>query len=128
LVISKPFNFKHDIHVTTDSESGFVGLPEEWEKILTNNLTKEQVVDNPEIAKNALTFLMSNDKNSSIKSKSEKGKLQDYILEEDPTTIFGKLTKLDEGCFGVVFKAKHLKSNIIVKFTFKISVQSKLFT
>jgi serine/threonine protein kinase len=33
------------------------------------------------------------------------------LSKEDPTTCFGKLTKLDEGMFGIVYKGKFLKTN-----------------
>jgi len=38
------------------------------------------------------------------------GKLSDYLINEDPIQIFSKLIKLDEGMFGVVYKAKYNKT------------------
>lgn len=36
------------------------------------------------------------------------------VEKEDPVPLFGKLTKIDEGKFGVVYKAKNSKTNTIV--------------
>jgi len=45
------------------------------------------------------------------KKEKKSGKLSDYLIKDDPTTIFGKLQKLDEGMFGIVYKGKHCKTS-----------------
>jgi hypothetical protein len=34
MIISRPQGFKHEVHVTVDKETGFSGLPPDWEEIL----------------------------------------------------------------------------------------------
>jgi hypothetical protein len=58
---------------------------------------------------------MSKDKNVNHKKDvNKKSRLQDFLIEANPKDIFGKLIKLDEGCFGVVYKALHKKTNTMV--------------
>jgi serine/threonine protein kinase len=52
--------------------------------------------------------------NANTQKKEKSGKLSDFLIADDPNTIFGKLTKLDEGMFGVVYKGKEIKSGKIV--------------
>lgn len=56
-------------------------------------------------------------------SHKPKKRLQDFILPEDPTKVFAKLQKIDEGSTGNVYKTTHLKTNMKVKkIYFTISV------
>lgn len=90
-----------------------MGLPEEWENALKQQIDAKEInEDNQDVVVKALGFVMTGP--SLGQQKREKtGKLSDYLIKEDPTTCFGKLTKLDEGMFGIVYKAKHLKDNIV---------------
>lgn len=55
--VGTPFNVQHNIHVDFDSVSGFSGLPPEWEAMLTSaNITKEDVMENPEAVLECLQF------------------------------------------------------------------------
>jgi Protein kinase domain/P21-Rho-binding domain len=55
--VGTPFNVQHNIHVDFDSVSGFSGLPPEWEAMLTSaNITKEDVLENPEAVLECLQF------------------------------------------------------------------------
>ena len=57
MIISRPQGFKHEVHVTVDTETGFAGLPPEWDEMLKKSgLTKDDVLANPDIAKNAMNF------------------------------------------------------------------------
>ena len=56
--VSNPTNFAHQVHVGYDPNSGgFVGLPPEWEKLLTASaLTKEDYKKNPQAVIEVLEF------------------------------------------------------------------------
>lgn len=56
--VSNPTNFSHRVHVGFDPKTGaFVGLPPEWEKLLsTSAITKEDYKKNPQAVIEALEF------------------------------------------------------------------------
>jgi protein-serine/threonine kinase len=56
--VSNPTNFTHRVHVGFDPNSGaFVGLPVEWEKLLTASaLTKDDYAKNPKAVLEVLEF------------------------------------------------------------------------
>ncbi|KAJ5263787.1 hypothetical protein N7478_011392 [Penicillium angulare] len=56
--VSNPTNFSHRVHVGFDPQSGaFVGLPPEWEKLLTASaITKEDYKKNPQAVIEVLEF------------------------------------------------------------------------
>ncbi|KAI9741807.1 MAG: Protein kinase [Cirrosporium novae-zelandiae] len=56
--VSNPTNFNHQVHVNFDPTTGaFVGLPPEWEKLLTASaLTKEDYKQNPTAVIEVLNF------------------------------------------------------------------------
>ncbi|KKK13362.1 hypothetical protein AOCH_001813 [Aspergillus ochraceoroseus] len=56
--VSNPTNFSHRVHVGFDSRTGaFVGLPPEWEKLLTASaITKEDYKKNPQAVIEVLEF------------------------------------------------------------------------
>jgi hypothetical protein len=56
--VSNPTNFTHRVHVGFDPVSGaFVGLPTEWERLLTASaITKEDYQNNPEAVVEVLNF------------------------------------------------------------------------
>jgi hypothetical protein len=56
--VSNPTNFTHRVHVGYDPHTGgFVGLPAEWEKLLTASaITKEDYQKNPEAIVEVLSF------------------------------------------------------------------------
>ena len=46
--VSLPFDLQHNIHVDFDSETGFVGLPPDWEsKLASSGVSKQSVIDHP---------------------------------------------------------------------------------
>ena len=55
---SSPTNFSHRVHVGFDPQTGsFVGLPVEWEKLLTTSaITKEDYKENPQAVYEVLRF------------------------------------------------------------------------
>ncbi|KAI9924376.1 hypothetical protein AWENTII_003885 [Aspergillus wentii] len=56
--VSNPTNFSHRVHVGFDPQTGaFVGLPPEWEKLLTASaITKEDYKNNPQAVIEVLEF------------------------------------------------------------------------
>jgi Protein kinase domain/P21-Rho-binding domain len=54
---STPINVSHEIHVDFDSESGFRGLPTEWEALLkSGGITKQEALDDSEAVLKVLEF------------------------------------------------------------------------
>lgn len=131
MVIGKPFGFKREIHVSFNSETGYSvwwilktvltfqkGLPKEWEEFVKKQgIDKNEVVKNADVAMNALNYFTNKEKPKST-SKDGRPKLSQLLSNEDPTKLFGKLTRLDEGCFGVVYKARHNKTGMMVTVIF----------
>ncbi|KAJ3449936.1 p21-activated protein kinase [Anaeramoeba flamelloides] len=122
--ISLPYNFKHNIHVDFNSETGFTGLPEEWEqRIKQSGITKEEVLENSETVLEVLKFqdqstikgqqLTEEEKNQS-QTTNVKRTLNDLISHEDPNKIFNNLQKIGEGSTGLVYKATHIRTNKVV--------------
>lgn len=110
LEISKPFGFKHNIHVDFNSETGFSGLPPEWEKLLKGaGISKEDALKNADDVLRAVEFVAQG---PVLGAHRPKKKLQDFILPDDPTKVFAKLQKIDEGSTGNVYKTTHLKTNM----------------
>ncbi|KAJ6021604.1 hypothetical protein N7540_007108 [Penicillium herquei] len=56
--VSNPTNFSHRVHVGFDAQSGgFIGLPPEWEKLLTTSaITEEDYAKNPQAVIEVLEF------------------------------------------------------------------------
>eukprot|EP01121_Diplochlamys_sp_Union-15-3_P014907 TRINITY_DN481_c0_g1_i1.p2 TRINITY_DN481_c0_g1~~TRINITY_DN481_c0_g1_i1.p2 ORF type:complete len:187 (-),score=33.64 TRINITY_DN481_c0_g1_i1:1000-1560(-) len=56
-VVGEPYNIAHNIHVDFNSETGFVGLPPEWETMLKNGgIAKKDVVENSAAVLDVLKF------------------------------------------------------------------------
>lgn len=57
--VSNPTNFSHRIHVGFDPQTGgFVGLPQEWEKLLNNSaITRDDYKKNPQAVIEVLQFV-----------------------------------------------------------------------
>ncbi len=54
--VSSPFNVQHQVHVDFDSETGFSGLPVEWQNLIKSALSKKEVEQNPKDAVAAVEF------------------------------------------------------------------------
>ena len=55
--IGVPFNVMHNVHVDFTTETGFVGLPPEWEAMLyASNITKNEVAQDPDAVLDVLKF------------------------------------------------------------------------
>jgi len=136
-VVSSPFNVQHNIHVDFNSETGFTGLPPEWEKMLKNaNITREEVIENADAVLEVLEFAnrgnqpAQKNKPANVPISEAKragaGKadfevqplpaekpltLDQLVSQEDPTTIYFDMKKIGEGAAGEVFVATTKKTN-----------------
>mmetsp|Transcript_9991 Transcript_9991/g.14595 ORF Transcript_9991/g.14595 Transcript_9991/m.14595 type:complete len:451 (-) Transcript_9991:191-1543(-) len=122
--ISKPFNFKHMCHVKMDARTstGFKGLPAEWRALLkTSQISKEEVVQNPQIVLDVLNFQMQGPppvlpSQQTLKSAQEAAS---QFIKTDPNKVYKKIKKLGEGASGVVYSVIHRKTK--EKFAVKIT-------
>eukprot|EP01095_Lingulamoeba_sp_RSL-Kostka_P011926 TRINITY_DN464_c0_g2_i3.p1 TRINITY_DN464_c0_g2~~TRINITY_DN464_c0_g2_i3.p1 ORF type:complete len:497 (-),score=192.33 TRINITY_DN464_c0_g2_i3:35-1525(-) len=129
--VSEPFGVQHEIHVDFSTQTGFSGLPKEWEISLTNNgFTHEDVKAHSEDVLNVLEF---NDKYNENKNKNQQmGQLpenipkeqplpeevsltlDELVSKEDPTVIYSDWKKIGEGAAGEVFLAVDSRTNLKV--------------
>eukprot|EP01113_Clastostelium_recurvatum_P035421 TRINITY_DN493_c0_g1_i2.p1 TRINITY_DN493_c0_g1~~TRINITY_DN493_c0_g1_i2.p1 ORF type:complete len:765 (-),score=145.96 TRINITY_DN493_c0_g1_i2:45-2339(-) len=71
VVVSLPFNIKHDMHVDYDEEVGFVGLPPEWKAALdTSGIDRGDIAANPKAVLDILQFKMSYDADQAAKEQN----------------------------------------------------------
>ena len=54
--VSSPFDLQHNIHVDFNSETGFVGLPNEWETLVKGTISKAEVIENSAAVLDVLKF------------------------------------------------------------------------
>ena len=118
LEISEPIAVQHKVHVDIDADSGFVGLPPEWESVLKrSNVSKEDVVNHPQEVIDALNFMQ----NPQIAPAPELPvirplpPLEKILKLEDPHPLLQNLTKLDEGSTCVVYNAIYQGKHVAVK-------------
>tara|TARA_R110002050_G_scaffold34420_7_gene86965 strand:- start:1203 stop:2303 length:1101 start_codon:yes stop_codon:yes gene_type:complete len=132
-VVSSPFNVQHNIHVDFNSETGFTGLPPDWEAMLKNaNITREEVIENADAVLEVLEFAnrgnqpAQQNKPQAIPlgeaQKAGAGKqnyevapqplpserpltLDQLVSQDDPMTLFSDMKKIGEGAAGEVFSA-----------------------
>jgi p21-activated kinase 1 len=124
--VSNPYDVDHVIHVDMDSDTGFRGLPPEWESILKKaQMSKDEVLSNPETVLDVMNFL--NDPNKQAKavvtppqgpakglSDSDLPSFESILKPTNPHTFLQDIEKLDEGSTCVVYKALHPDLNQIV--------------
>jgi len=122
--ISGPMEVEHCVHVTLDSETGFIGLPPEWERILKNSgIAKQDVIANPQAAVAALNFIQNPVASGPqiLNSSSENQKnihippLDEILKSGDPRCFLEDVQKLDEGSTCTIFTAIHEGKRIAVK-------------
>jgi tRNA A-37 threonylcarbamoyl transferase component Bud32 len=123
--ISEPKNVSRGLNVTIDPNApvGLVGLPEQWEKLLLqSNIPKEQLMQYGSSLKSTMSFYDNNHhflkKPSMNIQAAEKiattiqPRLEDFFEKDDPKEVFSNLQYIDEGSYGKVYKAKHIKSQL----------------
>jgi hypothetical protein len=116
--ISKPANVSHDIHVDFNSETGFTGLPAEWEQMLkSSGITKDVVVANPKAVVEVLRFAQGQQNpqdavsNGGAPPGESSQSLDELVSKDDPTRMYNDLKKIGEGAAGEVFSAVAVKNN-----------------
>ena len=69
--LSGPSNFRQTVHVDFNSETGFIGLPDEWDALLKSSaISKQEVIDNQDAIISALEFY-DNGYKATAKKKEE---------------------------------------------------------
>ncbi|ELP93929.1 serine/threonine protein kinase PAK, putative [Entamoeba invadens IP1] len=133
--LTRPDGMKQVVHVDFDANLGYIGLPEGWEKYLTDGgITMEDYNKNREVVKDVLNFTIQNtstgkDKNlpppsTEIKQPKamvdplpedvEKVTLKEVTNEQDPRDFYSDFEKIGEGASGEVFSAKRKADGIVV--------------
>eukprot|EP01088_Endostelium_zonatum_P005388 TRINITY_DN169_c3_g1_i2.p1 TRINITY_DN169_c3_g1~~TRINITY_DN169_c3_g1_i2.p1 ORF type:complete len:1228 (-),score=427.21 TRINITY_DN169_c3_g1_i2:14-3697(-) len=98
--VSSPYNVKHSVHVDFNSVTGFTGLPKEWEVLCVSSITKNEVLENPELVLDVLEFssCFPVDAEGPItpkrSEKEVKVLMEDIVSKEDPKGIYGHFTKV----------------------------------
>jgi len=66
LSISSPLDFRHDVHVGFEADTGeFIGLPEEWKKLLeSSNISKDEQKKNPQALLDVMEFYVAGEASS----------------------------------------------------------------
>jgi len=111
--VSEPFNVQHNIHVDFCSETGFSGLPPEWEAMLkSSGITRDEVRQNPDDVLKVLEFQSNFQENKPSDSptpgplpEENSLTLDQLVSKEDPLQIYGDMKKVGEGAAGEVFLA-----------------------
>jgi len=121
-VVGSPFNVEHNIHVDFNSETGFVGLPSEWETVLkSSGIEKQDVMANSEAV---LAVLKLNDhmqknepvtgheiSSGSMPATESKLSLTDLVSDPSHKDNYTNLNKIGEGAAGEVFVANMVDRN-----------------
>jgi p21-activated kinase 1 len=121
--VSGPTQVVHVVHVNFDPETGFTGLPPEFEKQLKTHLKKEEVIRNPQAVIDTMNF-MSNP--SGIRAPTPAvtpssfepdplPPLESVLQCEDPRKFLRDLNKLDEGSTCIIYTALYEGRKIAVK-------------
>lgn len=112
--VSAPTDVEHVVHVTLDSETGFVGLPPEFERLIkSSGIQKQDVLNNPKAAVAAINFLQK--QQDTTPTPTDLPPASEVIKNQDPRAFLQDLTKLDEGSTCTVYTANYLGRIIAVK-------------
>eukprot|EP01091_Cochliopodium_minus_P012088 TRINITY_DN3588_c0_g1_i2.p1 TRINITY_DN3588_c0_g1~~TRINITY_DN3588_c0_g1_i2.p1 ORF type:complete len:481 (-),score=124.74 TRINITY_DN3588_c0_g1_i2:480-1922(-) len=109
-LISEPKVVVHKVHVKFDTESGYEGLPKEWETLLQMNGIDTKGKDIQKDVVPVLQFhqklINGEDVNAPSSYPSPKTyTLRELVSEGDPRTVYRDFKKLDEGAMGKVYAA-----------------------
>jgi p21-activated kinase 1 len=111
-LVSNPYDVDHVVHVDLDSETGFRGLPPEWESILKKaQFSKAEVLENPEAVLDVMNFLNDPNKQTAAAAPAPAEvalpAIADVLRPTNPHEFLQNVEKLDEGSTCVVYKALH---------------------
>ncbi|OHT17119.1 STE family protein kinase [Tritrichomonas foetus] len=121
MLISEPMAVEHLIHVDYDSETGFRGLPQEWEKTLkASGIQKQECLEHPQEVVDTMNFISNpciNEANAIYNSVPVEPlpKLESFLRKDDPRSFLEELEKLDEGSTCTVYTALYKGKKIAVK-------------
>jgi len=128
--VSSPYQVKHPVHVDFNSNTGFKGLPKEWEVMLRGNISKDEVLENPDAVIDVLEFQSNIIKQEAQKKQDQEAAgdastlpaeraitLNELVSKEDPTKLYLKPKKIGEGAAGEVFLATSVgtKEEVAIK-------------
>jgi serine/threonine protein kinase len=115
--IGFPTNFTQECHVVVDSnsETGFSGIPKQWENILLANgfSPSEQTPQTTQYLKNAIQLIY--DVQPVVlppHSNTEELSLNSVITSGDPTILFKMVRRIDEGSTATVYEAIYLPKKL----------------
>eukprot|EP01087_Luapelamoeba_hula_P013335 TRINITY_DN380_c0_g1_i1.p1 TRINITY_DN380_c0_g1~~TRINITY_DN380_c0_g1_i1.p1 ORF type:complete len:410 (-),score=71.83 TRINITY_DN380_c0_g1_i1:172-1401(-) len=125
--VSSPYSVKHTIHVDFNTSSGFRGLPREWELMLHGQISKDEVIENPDAVLDLLEF-----QSGQMKKQAEAENrpteaaplpaektitLNDLVNKADPTELYLNAKLVGEGAAGQVYVATHAptQSQVAIK-------------
>lgn len=120
--VGTPFNVAHNTHVRFDPNTGFVGLPPEWEALLkSSGITREEQEHNQQQIMDVLGFEMKRqeaiknpDKSAtppkSMPEEAETITLSSLCSAEAPGALFMGLTLIGEGAAGKVYLGTFVKN------------------
>eukprot|EP00026_Physarum_polycephalum_P001858 Phypoly_transcript_01861.p1 GENE.Phypoly_transcript_01861~~Phypoly_transcript_01861.p1 ORF type:complete len:972 (+),score=266.06 Phypoly_transcript_01861:362-2917(+) len=125
--IGIPFNVKHDVHVNFNVETGYEGLPQEWETLLkTSGFEAPEIMSHPDEVLDVLKF--HSDYTTAGENTQEQDQaiqsmdpvplmadepsvtLNDLISLDDPKKLYINCVKIGEGGAGEVFSATHTRT------------------
>jgi len=123
-IVGAPFNIEHNIHVDFDSETGFVGLPNEWESVLkASGLPKADVVSNSDAVLDVLKFMNAHELPSRevpagvggddpvLPASEGNLSLKDLVSNATHKEYYSNMQKIGEGAAGEVFLAHNSQRN-----------------
>lgn len=122
-IVSSPFNVQHNIHVDFNSETGFVGLPLEWEALLkSSGISRDEVLKNADDVLKVLEFQAGKGRKQTLDEapknvplpEESSVTLDQLISKEDPTRIYVDARKIGEGAAGEVFSATNSRTGMKV--------------
>lgn len=125
--IGIPFNVKHDVHVNFNVETGYEGLPAEWEALLkSSGFDAPDIMAHPDEVLDVLKFHSdyntvgehTQEQEAAIQSMDPVPlmadepavTLNDLISLDDPKKLYINSVKIGEGGAGEVFSATHTRT------------------
>jgi len=136
--VSAPYNVQHEVHVDFDQNTGYSGLPPEWEAILKGSgISEAEAKQNPKAVQVVIDFVSNEERKSKRPPPPPRTKantkstapnqypqqplpeekpltLQELVSKDDPQLIYSNMEKIGEGAAGEVFRATHNPTGKVV--------------